>query len=72
MFRRESDYARWLSLSQPTFRATDNDLADKFRANATEALGPAKTERAIDKVMRLEQIGDVAEVLAELVRASPA
>ena len=71
-FRRESDYARWLSLSQPAFRATDNDLADKFRANATEALGPAKTECAIDKIMRLEQIGDVAEVLAELVRASPA
>jgi 2-methylcitrate dehydratase PrpD len=66
-FKKEADYAKWLSQSNPAYRATDADLVDKFRANATDALGAQKADRAIDKIMTLDQLGSASVLLAELV-----
>ena len=66
-FTKEADYAKWLSQSNPAYRATDADLVDKFRANATDALGAQKTDRAIDKIMNLDKLGSASLLMAELV-----
>ncbi len=66
-FRKEADHAKWLSHSQPAYRATDADLIDKFRANAADALGADKCERAIDKLMNLDKLTSTSMLMAELV-----
>ena len=35
-FKTAAEYAKWLAVENGDFRATDDDLASKFRANATE------------------------------------
>ena len=66
-FTATAEYAQWLSLDNREFRATDADLADKFRANAAEALEPNKIEKAIDRIMSLDNIDNVAELIDVLV-----
>jgi 2-methylcitrate dehydratase PrpD len=67
VFTEMAEYAHWLSIENADFRATDEDLAGKFRANAANTLGAAKVERAIDKVMNLEAVADVTQLMEELV-----
>ena len=66
-FVKEADYAYWLSHGNPAYRATDENLAAKFRANASETLGAQKTERAIDTIMNLDKLASVADLTADLV-----
>jgi 2-methylcitrate dehydratase PrpD len=67
VFRKEVEYAKWLSNGNPAYRATDADLADKFRSNATATLGAERTERAIRKILGLEEIGKTSELMVDLV-----
>lgn len=65
-FTQMVEYAHWLVVDNAEYRATDEDLAEKFRANAANTLPPAKIERAIEKLMMLETLTDPAELMTEL------
>ena len=67
VFSEVVEYAKWLSVDNPQFRATDEDLAVKFRANAKATLGPSAVDRVIDRVMNLDQCNDVSELMADLI-----
>ena len=66
-FSEAGEYAYWLSTGNPAYRASDGDLANKFRRNAERTLPPAKIDRAIDRIMNLEKLGNSAELFEELV-----
>lgn len=66
-FIETAEYAKWLSLENADFRATDEDLVNKFRANAANTLSAAKVEKAIQKIMGLEAIGNVSELIEDLI-----
>ena len=68
MFTQAAEYVKWLSSETPEFRATDEDLAEKFRANATNTLNAKKLETAIDTIMTLETVGDTNELIEVLIR----
>lgn len=67
VFSEAGEYAYWLSVGNPAYRASDADLARKFGTNAREALPPQKIERAVDKIMNLEKLQNSADLVAELV-----
>jgi 2-methylcitrate dehydratase len=48
------------------FEATDEELIAKFRYNASRMLTPGKIDPAIDRIMSLEKIKDVTDVIAVL------
>lgn len=66
VFERETVHANWLSIGVASCRPTDADLADKFRANAEIVLPPSQTEEAIEVIMNVEKLGDVARMMAPL------
>ena len=66
-FTQTVEYGYWLSIDDTDHRASDGDLAEKFRANAVDALAPAKIDRAIEKIMNLEALADTAELVKELI-----
>lgn len=66
VFDRSVDYANWLSMGVEKYRPTDDGLAEKFRINAENVLSAAKTDEAIDRIMTLEKVGDVSELMASL------
>ena len=66
VFTEAAEYAKWLSLENAEFRASDEDLAAKFRANSAGVLEPARVEKVIDQVMHLEAIANVGKLMAEL------
>jgi 2-methylcitrate dehydratase PrpD len=66
VFTETAEYAKWLSVENAEFRATDGDLAAKFRANSLGVLGSAKVDRVIDMVMNLEECTNVVELMGEL------
>jgi hypothetical protein len=65
-FTQTADYAKWLVVDNVEFRATDEDLAAKFRANAADTLKPQQIEKAIDRIMNLERL-DTAQLIEVLV-----
>jgi 2-methylcitrate dehydratase PrpD len=67
-FTQTADYAKWLSTDNPEYRATDEDLAQKFRANSTATVGDAKVEQAIERIMNLERVEDLGELIDVLAR----
>jgi 2-methylcitrate dehydratase PrpD len=60
------EYARWLTNDVEESRATDEELARKFRANAFGVLNKTKTDAAIDCIMNLDDLPDSADLLAIL------
>jgi len=68
VYRKEAEYGRWLSLSQSAFRATDADLAAKFRANVAAVLSPSRAQGAVDLIMGLDLVDDVNALMAALVQ----
>lgn len=64
-----AEYAYWLASENEEYRASDEDLAQKFRANAEEALPPAKLDTAIDKIMHIEELPNVDALFHELIPA---
>jgi 2-methylcitrate dehydratase PrpD len=60
------DFAKWLTNDVAEFRAGDDDLAEKFRANASGVLDKNRTESAIDCIMNLEDVADSTALTALL------
>src|SRR5205085_7781279 len=58
-FTQGAEYAKWLSIENTEFRASDEDLAQKFRANASETLGDREVERASDGIRKLDEVVNV-------------
>ncbi len=67
VFTQDVEYAKWISAGNPEFRATDEGLADKFRANTEKVLNGAKMEKAIETIFTLEEMDDVS-ALTKLLR----
>jgi hypothetical protein len=44
-FTQTAEYANWLSTDNAESRATDEDLAQKFPANAVDTIGDSKVEK---------------------------
>jgi 2-methylcitrate dehydratase PrpD len=66
-----TDFARWIPNDDPQCRATDEDLARKFRANAKGVLSPQSTEIAIEQILNLERLSDASALAATLARRQP-
>jgi len=67
VYSHEVDYAKWMTNDVPECRASDDDLARKFRACAEGVLGTRQVEMAIDMVLHLDDVTDcsaLAEILA--------
>ena len=62
---RTADFCDWLSMD-PDYRASDEALAGKFRDNARIVLGSAKTEKAIDLILELDKLDDLAPLFETL------
>ena len=65
-FTHATDFARWIPNDVPEVRATDEDLARKFRACAEGVLSPRATDAAIDRILNLESLSDTASLAAVL------
>ncbi|HXY74199.1 MAG TPA: MmgE/PrpD family protein [Dehalococcoidales bacterium] len=68
VFVQTAEYAKWLSTETPEFRASDEDLIKKFRANAENTLDALKLSKAIDMIMNLEKLNDTTELIKMLIR----
>jgi 2-methylcitrate dehydratase PrpD len=68
-FTQGADYAYWLAAENEDYRASDEDLAEKFAANAGASLPPARLESAIYKIMHLEELECVSTLFHELTPA---
>jgi len=67
VFTQEAEYAQWLSIETPGFRATDDDLAKKFKLNAASLLKSAKLETTIDMILNLEEVTDINTLITSLI-----
>jgi 2-methylcitrate dehydratase PrpD len=65
-FTEEVEYAYWLSMDNPQYRATDEDLIRKFRANAGLTLSTHQVDRAVEKIMGIEELTEVEALFEEL------
>jgi 2-methylcitrate dehydratase PrpD len=61
-----TDFARWIPNDDVQCRASDEDLARKFRANADGVLSPQSTELAIEQILNLERLPDASALAATL------
>lgn len=66
-FVQKVEYAQWASMEKADMRASDEDLAGKFRANAVQVLPSDRIELAVQTIMRLEDLSDAGELMAILV-----
>ena len=64
-FREERQYAMG-TFGPEEVRMSDVQLEKKFRSNATGVLSEKKIDRAIEAIMGLEEVDDMAEVLKQL------
>ncbi|MBK9607834.1 MAG: MmgE/PrpD family protein [Betaproteobacteria bacterium] len=62
VYAQATEYAKWLSVESPEYRATDEGLADKFRANTYGILDAEAVETAIDTIMNLESVNDIGSI----------
>lgn len=67
VFSHSVDFAQWLSIGVEEYRPTDAGLAEKFRANSEDVLDASKMSGAIEAILDLESMTDVAELAAMLV-----
>jgi len=58
-FKHEVEYANWLSMGVEEYRASDEGLADKFKANVAKVLKDDQAEAAIDTIFHLEKLDDI-------------
>lgn len=61
------DFAKWLTNDVDESRASDEGLADKFRANAKGVLSSQEMDTVIDCIMHLEELADTAKLAEMLV-----
>ncbi|MFC1917706.1 MmgE/PrpD family protein [Chloroflexota bacterium] len=65
-FLQEMEYANWLSMGVEEYRASDEGLADKFRANVAGVLEGDSPKAAIDMILHLEELDDMTELIGLL------
>ena len=65
-FTDQTEFARWLSIGEPKYRPSDDDLAKKFRANAEAVLSDAKAAQAVEMLLSLEKLDNVARLMPSL------
>ncbi len=65
-FRQETMFAKGTH-SPEAFRLTDEELAEKFRNNASRMLPGDKIEKAVESIFELERIEDVNELIKLVV-----
>ncbi len=65
-FTHQVEYAKWLSMDAPEFRASDEELAGKFRANAFKSLPGDRIEKAIELIFSLEKVDEIAGLMQVL------
>jgi hypothetical protein len=63
-FKEERMYHR--GFPTPDFRATDEELVEKFRHNASRILPRNKTDRAVKALLELETMGNVSELMEQV------
>jgi 2-methylcitrate dehydratase PrpD len=61
------DFAKWLTNDAVESRATDEDLASKFLANASGVLSAKQADAVVDCILHLEDLPDSASLAAMLV-----
>jgi 2-methylcitrate dehydratase len=59
-YEEESGYAR--GTNHADSRVSDEDLIAKFRSNASRLLTPERTDRAIEMIMTLDQVQNIAAI----------
>lgn len=64
---KEEDHAK----GQPERPLSDEEIADKFRANAKATLSEGRLSRLVDATLHLEQVEDVRDYVKLLVRDRP-
>ena len=67
VFKKETAYARGTQFNEE-YMFSDQELADKFRNNASRVLPWPKIDKAVDAFMELEKVKDVSS-LVELLTA---
>jgi 2-methylcitrate dehydratase PrpD len=67
VFERSVDYAQWLSMGVDAYRPTDQGLAEKFLLNSEIILRNDNASAAIEMIMGLEELDDVARLMATLI-----
>jgi 2-methylcitrate dehydratase PrpD len=65
-FVESSEYAYWLTTEDQEHRATDHDLVQKFRANATLTLPASKVDRVAETILNLDSVDCVSEFFNDL------
>ncbi len=65
-FTQQVEYAKWLSMDVEEFRASDEELAGKFRANAAKSLPSDKIGKAIESIYSLDRIDDITKLIQVL------
>jgi len=63
-FREERLHAKGIPFTDAAF--TDEDLANKFRENASRILTAAKTDQAVEALLELEKVGNIAELAKQI------
>jgi 2-methylcitrate dehydratase PrpD len=64
VYTKKTMYPRGTNLTP--FEATDEELTAKFRYNASRMLTPKKIDRAVEMIMELDTLRDVAELTSSL------
>lgn len=63
VFDRSVDFANWLSIGVEAYRPTNEGLAEKFRANAEIILSDKNTDAAIDTILHLDELENIADLM---------
>ena len=65
-----AEYAYWLTAENRDYFASDEDLVDKFNANAGDSLSPENIGRVVDSIMGLEAEVCVSDLFDRLSKRS--
>lgn len=66
VYTRTAEYAKWLSSEIPEFRATNEDLVNKFFLNTADVMDREKAQKAADMMLNLENVDDMSKVVDAL------
>lgn len=64
VYTKKTMYPRGTNFTE--LEATDGELIAKFRSNASRMLTPKKIEQAVEKIMELDTVSDVTELVSAL------
>lgn len=67
LLTKSQEYMKFMSCGHPDYAITDEQLIEKFRRNCEFTLTPEQQDAAIEALLDLENIEDVADLMAKLV-----